>query len=96
MYFYLRNVVGNTELIDTCWDVNTCVFNDAKQIFDRINRYMLGCKYVCICLECLVFKELIDTCWDVNSLRLFASIYRGLRINKYILKYKYQKIEYKL
>ena len=22
MYFYLRNVVGNSELIDTCWDVN--------------------------------------------------------------------------
>ena len=33
----------------------------------RINRYMLGCKYVLSRILHLGVAELIDTCWDVNQ-----------------------------
>ena len=43
--YLLNNTSANTELIDTCWDVNPD-FWTYHNICTRINRYMLGCKYV--------------------------------------------------
>ena len=36
----------------------------------RINRYMLGCKYIMLFIPLVTFIELIDTCWDVNYIRI--------------------------
>ena len=36
------------ELIDTCWDVNNSFSSLSSSAAVRINRYMLGCKYVII------------------------------------------------
>ena len=37
-----------------------------KAVTTRINRYMLGCKYIGSTQEAFKHLELIDTCWDVN------------------------------
>ena len=39
-------------------------------VFERINRYMLGCKQKRDIPEGISSAELIDTCWDVNILAL--------------------------
>ena len=53
------------ELIDTQWDVNKQLdlINILKQ---RINRYIVGCKFICIYHRIEYNYELIDTQWDVN------------------------------
>ena len=33
----------------------------------RINRYMLGCKFLFVAIIVISNYELIDTCWDVNE-----------------------------
>ena len=34
-----------SELIDTCWDVNLNMMEKYQESAQRINRYMLGCKW---------------------------------------------------
>ena len=64
LYGFLH--VGKTELIDTCWDVNTvCI----------LYRYPIHTELIDTCWDVnsgvyfefkLTYTELIDTCWDVN------------------------------
>ena len=61
-------VVGGRELIDTLWNVN---FED-KELFwkfaERINRYIMECKFPYRNRYNLSgIRELIDTLWNVNG-----------------------------
>ena len=65
---YLIGLNGEIELIDTQWDVNVNDLPDLNDVTLRINRYIVGCKYIHIRLWLSVWVELIDTQWDVNFL----------------------------
>ena len=56
----------HSELIDTCWDVNNRYTTTSLRCL-RINRYMLGCKFLLLTDWRVPVQELIDTCWDVNT-----------------------------
>ena len=55
----------NTELIVTQWDVNEklMIFYDTV---DRINSYIVGCKFIKNIIQDYRYVELIVTQWDVN------------------------------
>ena len=53
------------ELIDTWWDVNQNIA-ECEACAARINRYMVGCKYLLSSNSANTLLELIDTWWDVN------------------------------
>ena len=55
----------------------------------RINRYMLGCKYHTYKTSSSDKKELIDTCWDVNTIAKM-NIIDVFRINRYMLGCKWR------
>ena len=41
-----ETLVGTiTELIDTLWNVNQRIFKNQKTAAERINRYIMECKY---------------------------------------------------
>ena len=76
--------ISETELIDTCWDVNenNQLNNNQqnKELIDTCWDVNLG-RTVTLRVD---RKELIDTCWDVNVLsRKALNLY--LRINRYML-----------
>ena len=51
----------------------------------RINRYMLGCKYGRNLKRTASIRELIDTCWDVNELLCVSEALTDAGINRYML-----------
>ncbi len=54
------------ELIDTQWDVNLDNSLDGNLSQARINRYIVGCKFLEMKIDRHGATELIDTQWDVN------------------------------
>ena len=60
-------MLGNTELIDTLWNVN--LPEKIEHIYPdyRINRYIMECKCTILTVITHGIKELIDTLWNVNE-----------------------------
>ena len=54
------------ELIDTLWNVNFSASHFSYTFSDRINRYIMECKYKEQTDEHDYPWELIDTLWNVN------------------------------
>ena len=57
------------ELIDTLWNVNRMTLLQLKRIRQRINRYIMECKFICASIIKRIRNELIDTLWNVNVKR---------------------------
>ena len=60
-------VVGGRELIDTLWNVNMQGNEPALQV-QRINRYIMECKFILSRFVMSPHHELIDTLWNVNHI----------------------------
>ena len=59
-------MLRHNELIDTLWNVNTTASANIKTI-NRINRYIMECKFVENIGKINPDLELIDTLWNVNT-----------------------------
>ena len=81
-------VVGGRELIDTLWNVNVRSRKKEAKGRDRINRYIMECKFKCSEMGRRFYKELIDTLWNVNMLLQPRTMLAG-RINRYIMECKF-------
>ena len=62
--------------------------DELAEMVDRINRYIMECKYLKHLYDLLVTLELIDTLWNVNRQRgTVSGILLG--INRYIMECKF-------
>ena len=54
--------------------------SNALSVSIRINRHMLGCKFICCMNCCGPAFELIDTCWDVNAVFVYKLVFNVLEL----------------
>ena len=80
-------LLRHNELIDTLWNVNTTASANIKTI-NRINRYIMECKFVENIGKINPDLELIDTLWNVNSAAALIVELRSRGINRYIMECK--------
>ena len=60
-------LISFLELIDTLWNVNEVELSTDELVQQRINRYIMECKWKTHTLgEFTNIPELIDTLWNVN------------------------------
>ena len=59
---------------------------------DRINRYIMECKYGPLDRYLKELAELIDTLWNVNEIKVKARLTDDKRINRYIMECKYNRL----
>ena len=62
--------------------------DELAEMVDRINRYIMECKYLKHLYDLLVTLELIDTLWNVNEEDWKIKSATITRINRYIMECK--------
>ena len=81
-------VVGGRELIDTLWNVNADREQGQDITYNRINRYIMECKYCTEIYSTGQHRELIDTLWNVNDRGIHQDSGAAGGINRYIMECK--------